>query len=115
MKYIREIVSVTSLTVSADLENGFGDNPAAVADTLPEGAATGILGGSIEEATCCPDQAGYAVELATEHSHHGKQNIMQGTDTHCPIVRPPSHPPTGYGPVQQIDQPKPACARCRQY
>ena len=34
MNYIREIVSATNLPVSADLENGFGDSPEAVADTL---------------------------------------------------------------------------------
>lgn len=66
MNYIREIVSATNLPVSADLENGFGDSPEAVADTLLEAAATGVVGGSIEDATYRPDQPVYTVELAAE-------------------------------------------------
>lgn len=66
MNYIRQVVSATNLPVSADLENGFGDSPEAVADTLLEAAATGIVGGSIEDATYRPDQPVYAMELAAE-------------------------------------------------
>lgn len=66
MKYIREIVSATNLPVSADLENGFGDSPEAVADTLLEAAATGIVGGSIEDATYRPDQPIYSMAAAAE-------------------------------------------------
>jgi 2-methylisocitrate lyase-like PEP mutase family enzyme len=66
MGYLREIASGTSLPVSADLENGFGDSPEAVAATVMEAATTGIVGGSIEDATYRPEQPVYSLEAATE-------------------------------------------------
>ncbi|HTX35749.1 MAG TPA: isocitrate lyase/phosphoenolpyruvate mutase family protein, partial [Bryobacteraceae bacterium] len=44
------IVSSTSLPVSADLENGYGDAPEAVAETVRLAAAAGLAGCSIEDA-----------------------------------------------------------------
>jgi 2-methylisocitrate lyase-like PEP mutase family enzyme len=48
------IVEATDLPVSADLENGFADAPAAVAETIRQAAAIGLVGGSIEDATGDP-------------------------------------------------------------
>jgi 2-methylisocitrate lyase-like PEP mutase family enzyme len=45
------IASATDLPVSADLENGFGDAPEFVAETVSLAAAAGVVGGSIEDAT----------------------------------------------------------------
>jgi 2-methylisocitrate lyase-like PEP mutase family enzyme len=45
------IVAATSLPVSADLENGFGDEPDTCAETILRAAAAGLVGGSIEDAT----------------------------------------------------------------
>ena len=47
----RAIVDATSLPVSADLENGFGDGPNTCAETILQAAAVGLVGGSIEDAT----------------------------------------------------------------
>ena len=47
----RAIVDATSLPVSADLENGFGDDPDTCAETILRAAAVGLVGGSIEDAT----------------------------------------------------------------
>jgi len=47
----RAIVDATSLPVSADLENGFGDDPKSCAETILQAAAVGLVGGSIEDAT----------------------------------------------------------------
>ena len=47
----RAIVEATALPVSADLENGFGDSPEACAETIRLAAETGLVGGSIEDAT----------------------------------------------------------------
>ena len=47
----RAIVDATPLPVSADLENGFADDPQACAETIALAAATGLVGGSIEDAT----------------------------------------------------------------
>lgn len=48
---VRGIVAATHLPVSADLENGFGDSPEQVAETIRHAAETGLVGGSIEDAT----------------------------------------------------------------
>src|SRR5215472_17263239 len=50
MAHVAAIVSATDLPESADLENGFGDAPETVADTLRQVAAAGAVGGSIEDA-----------------------------------------------------------------
>ena len=46
-----EIVEATPLPVSADLQNGFGDEPEVVAETIRRAGAVGLVGGSIEDAT----------------------------------------------------------------
>src|SRR2546429_2630656 len=47
----RAIVDATDLPVSADLEKGFGDAPAAAAETIRLAGGVGLVGGSIEDAT----------------------------------------------------------------
>ena len=47
----KAIVDATDLPVSADLENGFGDDPREVAATILGAAEIGLVGGSIEDAT----------------------------------------------------------------
>ncbi|MGH7461373.1 MAG: isocitrate lyase/PEP mutase family protein, partial [Longimicrobiales bacterium] len=51
MAHARDIVSATDLPVSADLENGFGHDPASVAETVRQAAAAGLAGCSIEDDT----------------------------------------------------------------
>jgi 2-methylisocitrate lyase-like PEP mutase family enzyme len=51
LAHIREIVGASDLPVSADLENGFGDAPEEAAEAIRLGAAAGLVGGSIEDAT----------------------------------------------------------------
>jgi 2-methylisocitrate lyase-like PEP mutase family enzyme len=60
----RAIVDATSLPVSADLENGFGDDPDACAATILLAAAVGLVGGSIEDATGHADDPIYAYDLS---------------------------------------------------
>ena len=48
---VRAIVDATTLPVSADLENGFGDDPESCAETIRQAASAGVVGGSIEDAT----------------------------------------------------------------
>lgn len=64
--HVGRIVSVTRLPVSADLENGYGDDPETVAETIRLAAATGIVGGSIEDATNRPGDPIYEHQLAVE-------------------------------------------------
>ncbi len=62
----RAIVEATDLPVSADLEKGFGDSPAAVAETIRLAAEAGLAGGSIEDATGDNDRPLYDIGQATE-------------------------------------------------
>ena len=66
LAHAADIVSATHLPVSADLENGFGDTPDAVAETIRRAAATGLAGGSIEDSTGRADDPIYAHGLAVD-------------------------------------------------
>ncbi len=66
MVHVSSIVSATDLPVSADLENGFGDSPETVAETIQLAARMGLVGGSIEDVTNDPDQPVYELALAAE-------------------------------------------------
>jgi 2-methylisocitrate lyase-like PEP mutase family enzyme len=60
------IVSATDLPVSADLENGFGDDPKVVAETIRLAASAGLVGGSIEDATGRSDDPIYEMQHAVD-------------------------------------------------
>jgi 2-methylisocitrate lyase-like PEP mutase family enzyme len=66
LQHVETLVAATDLPVSADLENGFGDAPETVAETIRLAAATGLVGGSIEDATGHDDAPIYDIGLATE-------------------------------------------------
>jgi len=61
---VQDIVQATKLPVSADLENGFGDDPETCAGTILLAAKTGLCGGSIEDASGRPDDPIYPFELS---------------------------------------------------
>ena len=60
------LAAATDLPVSIDLENGFGDAPEVVAETIRLAAATGAVGGSIEDSTAREGDPIYERELAVE-------------------------------------------------
>jgi len=60
------VAAATDLPVSIDLENGFGDAPEIVAETIRLAAASGAVGGSIEDATGRVDDPLYERELAID-------------------------------------------------
>lgn len=62
----RLIIEATDLPVSADLENGFGDSPEDVAETIRAASAAGLAGGSIEDATGDAARPIYDFSLAVE-------------------------------------------------
>ncbi len=73
LEHIAVLASTTDLPVNADLENGFGDDPSAAAETIRLAAAAGVVGGSIEDATgreegpiYCFEHAVARVEAAVE-------------------------------------------------
>lgn len=62
----RLIVEAVDGPVAADLEQGFGDAPATVAETIRLAAAAGLVGGSIEDATGDPAAPIFDRAFATE-------------------------------------------------
>jgi 2-methylisocitrate lyase-like PEP mutase family enzyme len=77
------IVAATDVPVSADLENGFADDPEAVADTVRLALDAGLAGCSIEDFTGRGDdpiyQAGLAAQrmaAASEAAHSGPVRLV---------------------------------------
>lgn len=66
MAHISDIASATDLPVSADLENGFGDTPETVAETIRLAAVAGVAGGSIEDMSQQPGRPIYELVHAVE-------------------------------------------------
>jgi len=60
------IAAATALPVSADLENGFADDPGGVADTVALAADTGLAGCSIEDYSGRAEDPIYPLQLAVE-------------------------------------------------
>ncbi len=65
LQHSRTIAAATDLPVSADLENGFGDSPEQVAETIRLAGATGIVGASIEDWSGNETASIYPIEAAT--------------------------------------------------
>jgi 2-methylisocitrate lyase-like PEP mutase family enzyme len=65
----RTIAEATDLPVSADLENGYADEPRAAAEMIRLAAVAGVVGGSIEDTTADPARPIYDFALAVERVH----------------------------------------------
>ncbi len=66
LSHAAALVEATHVPVSADLENGFADDPAGVADTVAEAVDAGLAGCSIEDYAGRADDRIYEVGLAVE-------------------------------------------------
>jgi 2-methylisocitrate lyase-like PEP mutase family enzyme len=66
LAHARLIVDATELPVSADLENGFGDAPDVVAETIGLAAEAGLVGCTVEDTTGRQDGPLYDDGLAVE-------------------------------------------------
>ncbi len=66
LAHARLIVHATDLPVSADLENGFGDAPEEVAETVRQAAQAGLVGCAIEDSTGNAEHPLYDFGLAVE-------------------------------------------------
>jgi 2-methylisocitrate lyase-like PEP mutase family enzyme len=83
LRHAADIVAATGLPVSADLENGFADEPAGVAQLVRDAIATGLAGCSIEDSTGRPDDPIYQPRLAAdrvaaavEAAHGGANHLV---------------------------------------
>jgi len=80
LQHCEDVVSATSLPVSADLENGYGDSPNEVSGLILEAAKTGIAGCSIEDYTGNPESPIYDHNLAVERiqaAHEAAKTLSQ--------------------------------------
>jgi len=73
LAHARGIVNATALPVSADLGIGFGDKPEAVAETVRQAAAVGLVGCTIEDSTGDPSHPLYDEQLAVERIAAGAE------------------------------------------
>jgi 2-methylisocitrate lyase-like PEP mutase family enzyme len=64
--HVATLCAATDLPVSADLENGFGDDPETAAETIRRAAAAGVAGGSIEDSVNRPGETVYELAHAVD-------------------------------------------------
>lgn len=75
LAHAREIVQATPLPVSADLENGFGESPETVAETVRLAAYMGLAGCTIEDTSGNPEKPIYDKNLAIERIAAGAEAV----------------------------------------
>jgi 2-methylisocitrate lyase-like PEP mutase family enzyme len=78
LRHAAAIVEATELPVSADLENGFADDPAGVAETLRLALEAGLAGCSVEDATGDRDHPIYPAGLAAERVQAAAETAHRG-------------------------------------
>jgi 2-methylisocitrate lyase-like PEP mutase family enzyme len=66
LEHAAALASATDLPVSADLENGYADDPAGVAETVRLAAQTGLAGCSIEDVPQGRGRAPYELQFAAD-------------------------------------------------
>ena len=72
------VVAATDLPVSADLENGFADDPDGVAETMPLALQAGLAGCSVEDASGRRDDPIYDARLAAERVRAAAEAAHRG-------------------------------------
>jgi 2-methylisocitrate lyase-like PEP mutase family enzyme len=77
LSHAASIVGATGLPVSADFENGFGDDPEAVAETVRLAAQAGLAGCSVEDFSRDHDEI-YELDLARERIAAAAEVARQG-------------------------------------
>lgn len=75
LAHIKELVEATDIPVNADFENGYGDAPDDVAESVKLCVATGVAGLSIEDATDRKESHLYEVGLAVERINAAREAI----------------------------------------
>ncbi len=83
LRHSADLVAATELPVSADLENGYGDEPDEVAQLVRDAIGVGLAGCSIEDATGRPDdpiyppgQAAERIVAAARAAHDGTHRLV---------------------------------------
>ena len=73
--HAKALAAATTVPISGDFENGYGDDPSAVAETVRASIDAGLAGCCIEDATGRNDQAIYDPGLAAERIAAGAEAI----------------------------------------
>jgi 2-methylisocitrate lyase-like PEP mutase family enzyme len=82
LAHLRDIVEATDLPVNADFENGFGHDPAGVAESVKLAVETGVAGLSIEDATGDPAAPLFPIDVAVQRLSAARRAIDEtGGDT----------------------------------
>jgi 2-methylisocitrate lyase-like PEP mutase family enzyme len=77
LEHIREIARATRLPVNADFQNGYADEPEAVAESVTQCVATGVAGLSIEDNTGDVSAPLYDDVMAVERIQAARRAIDQ--------------------------------------
>ncbi|RDD61919.1 isocitrate lyase/PEP mutase family protein [Ferruginivarius sediminum] len=72
------VANAVDLPVSGDLENGYGDAPEEVAETIRAAMAAGMVGGNIEDHTGDADKPLYNIEHAAERIRAAREAADAG-------------------------------------
>lgn len=87
LAHVRDIVEATALPVNADFQNGYADDPEAVAENVARCVATGVAGLSIEDATGNSATPLYDIQLAVERIKAARRAIDHlGDQSGIPVV-----------------------------
>lgn len=71
LAHAADLIAATNLPVSGDFENGFGDSPDTVAETVRLAGEVGLSGISVEDTQMVPGNPAYAFDLAVERIRAG--------------------------------------------
>jgi 2-methylisocitrate lyase-like PEP mutase family enzyme len=108
LEHAAAIVAATELPVSADLESGFADDPAGMAQTVRLALEAGLAGCSVEDATGDQDHPIYDPGLAAERVRAAAE-AAQTWPTPSPGSRPTRRPaPTCCTPPASATWPRSA-------
>lgn len=73
INHAKDLAAATTVPISGDFENGYGDDPEAVAETVRASIEAGLAGCCIEDSTGRADQAIYDAGLAAERIAAGAE------------------------------------------
>jgi 2-methylisocitrate lyase-like PEP mutase family enzyme len=71
LAHAEDLIGATDLPVSGDFENGFGDDPEDVAETVRLSGEVGLSGISVEDTQMIPGNPAYGFDLAVERIRAG--------------------------------------------
>ena len=71
LAHAQDLIAATPLPVSGDFENGFGDSPDEVAETVRLSAEVGLSGISVEDTRMISGNPAYAFDLAVDRIRAG--------------------------------------------